>query len=175
MCNKVSDCWSGCWWEVCLQVRVWPRGSLLHGLPWQPEAQSEGGSREPAWAGRRDRAPCPLRWRHALPAGCWGAGCGGLPLPRQLQLLTRCTKHSLNHSHAPRNRICHIPEEELFAPPPLPSPPPHLSGGFTWKTLKALQINISKENCADIFLKVTSEETAVVMTTPNLRTDVYFV
>lgn len=75
-----------------------------------------------------------------------------------------------------QSQTCHIPEEELFALPlPPPYPPPLLLGGFTRETLQAPQIKISEEKCADTLRRVTSEETAVVMATSALRTDVYFV
>lgn len=91
------SCFLGGWWEVRVQVCVWSRGTLLHGLPGQPEAQPEGRSRQSAGAGRRHCAPHSLWRKRSLPAGRRGAVCGRLALPRRLQLLTsegsRCTPH----------------------------------------------------------------------------------
>lgn len=80
-------CSPGGWWEVCVQVCVWPRGSVLHGLPRQPEAQPEGGPRQPARPGWWHTAPHTLRWKCSLSARCWGAVCGRLVVSRWLWLL----------------------------------------------------------------------------------------
>lgn len=80
--------------EICLQVRVWPRGLVLHGVSWQSAAGAEN------WHGAADQ-----RGGHGAAVALWrkhGIRTGGTllpaaPLQRGLRLLTSAPQNPHLH------------------------------------------------------------------------------
>lgn len=71
-----------------LQVRLQPRGALLHGLPGKPKALPEGGAgRRPALQRGGGPPPARIRGGGALPGGRGGAMHADPNLPRHLPKL----------------------------------------------------------------------------------------
>lgn len=103
-------CFSGGWGAVCVQVCLWPRGSVLHGLPWQPEAQPEGWPRQPTGPGRGHCASHPLRWDCSLSSRCWRAMHGWTALPGWLRLLmSGARSRRTTHVHANTPKVSRRP------------------------------------------------------------------